>query len=211
MNRVVFGSSCALVVLAWAGCGGAAAPGATGAPGAKSTASAESSASTSKRAPPAPIVPVPETLAFEADRFGLTMTAEGWTWKAIRRNVTRFDWSGRPPARDREVLYSFLMQLDAKTATLVPHIVGRAAANLTDGEPCTPVEQPADVVQRMGVDRIVSACFEPSTFYGKELRYGVLHGIVKDDALTIAVVLANDRAEVPTPALLGARGATPNR
>jgi hypothetical protein len=205
MNRVVFGSSCALVVMASVGCGGAAAP---GEPGARA-ASAKSAAS--KAAPPTPVVPVPETLAFEAGRFGLTMTAEGWTWKAIRRNVTRFDWSGRPPARDREVLYSFWMdKLDAKTATLLPQIVGTVAANLTDGEPGTPIEQPADVVQRVGVDRIVSACFEPSTFYGKELRYGVLHGIVKNDALAFAVVLANDRAAVvPTPAVLGARGTTP--
>jgi hypothetical protein len=154
------------------------------------------------------VVPVPETLAFDAGRFGLTMSAEGWTWKAIRRNVTRFDWSGRPPARDHEVLYSFFMdKLDAQSAQLLPRIVGTAAANLTEGEPCPPVEQPADVVHMLGVDRIVTVCFEPSTFYGKEHRFGVMHGIVKNNALTIAVVLANDRAAVvPTPSLIGTRG-----
>lgn len=161
-------------------------------------------------APAAPVVPVPETLAFDAGRFGLTMIAEGWTWKVLRRNVTRFDWSGRPSdgKGDKELLYSFYMdKLDETSAKLLPQIVGSAAANLSDKEPCRPFEQPPEIVRVLGVDRVITVCFEPSTFYGKEHTAGVLHGIVHGGALTIAVVLSNDRAAVvPLPALIGARG-----
>jgi hypothetical protein len=153
-------------------------------------------------------VPVPETLAFDAARFGLAMESEGWTWKVLRRNVTRFDWSGRPTSGDSEVLYSFWMDhIDEQTAKLLPRVVSTAASNLTEKEPCPPVEQPPDIVRVLGVDRVITVCFEPSTFYGTEHRVGVLHGIVHNGALTIAVVLSNNRAGVvPLPKLIGARG-----
>ncbi len=180
--------------------------------------SPDSNGATSARPPPeaapGPVVPVPETLAFAAGQFGLTMQAEGFTWKVLRRNVTRFDWSGRPTgsagrAAERELLYSFYVEkLDDSSAKLLPQIVGSAAANLTDGEPCSPIEQPPDVVQMLGVDRVITVCFEPSTFYGKEHRLGVLHGIVHDRALTLVVVLSNDRSGIiPLPNVIGARGA----
>jgi hypothetical protein len=158
--------------------------------------------------PPGPVVPVPETLALVAGQFGLTMQAEGFTWKVLRRNVTRFDWSGRPASGDRELLYSFYMEkLDETSAKLLPQIVGAAAANLTEGEPCRPFEQPAEIVQKLGVDRVVTVCFEPSTFYGKEHRHAVLHGIVHDGALTIVAVLSNEStAIIPLPKIIGAQG-----
>lgn len=164
-------------------------------------------------APPAPVTPVPETLAFDAGRFGLTMTAEGWTWKVLRRNVTRFDWSGRPAKGDRELLYSFYMdKLDDTSARLLPGIAETAAANLSEKEPCNAFEQPPEIVRILGVDRVVSVCFEPSTFYGREHHAGVLHAIVHGGALTIAVVLSNDRAGVvPLPGALGTRGTAPSR
>jgi hypothetical protein len=159
--------------------------------------------------PPAPITPVPETLALVASQFGLTMQAEGITWKVLRRNVTRFDWSGRPSSGDRELLYSFWMdKLPESSAQLLPQIVGSAAANLTDGEPCRPIEQPPEILKVLGVERVVTVCFEPSTFYGKEFRQGVMHGIVRNGSLTLAVVLSNDRiALVPLPKTIGTRGA----
>lgn len=161
-------------------------------------------------APVGPVIPVPETLAFDAGRFGLTMQAEGWTWKVLRRNVTRFDWSGRPATGDSEVLYSFFIdKLDETTAKLLPQLVGSAAANLTEGEPCRPFEQPPEIVKLLGVDRVITVCFEPSTFYGKEHHVGVMHGIVHNGALTIAVVLSNDRsAVIPLPKAIGAHGTT---
>ena len=164
-------------------------------------------------APPPPITPVPETLAFDAGRFGLTMIAEGWTWKVLRRNLTRFDWSGRPTKGDRELLYSFYMdKLDEPSVKLLPQIAESAAANLSEREPCRAVEEPREVVRALGVDRVITVCFEPSTFYGKEFHTGVLHGIVHDGALTIAVVLSNDRAGVsPRPGSIGARGSAPSR
>lgn len=164
---------------------------------------------TSVDPPPGPAVPVPETLALVAGQFGLTMQAEGFTWKVLRRNVTRFDWSGRAASGDRELLYSFFIEkLDDASAERVPQIASSAAANLTEGEPCKPFEQPAEIVQKLGVDRIVTVCFEPSTFYGKEHRHAVLHAIVHDRALTIAVVLSNEStAIIPLPKVIGARGA----
>ena len=159
------------------------------------------------------VIPVPETLAFDAGRFGLTMSDQGWTWKVLRRNVTRFDWTGRPPKGDRELLYSFsLDKLDEPSARLLPQIAQSAAANLSETEPCRPVEQPPETVRILGVERVVTVCFEPSTFYGKEHSVGVLHAIVSHGALTIAVVLSNDRAAViPLPGAIGARGSSPSR
>jgi hypothetical protein len=164
---------------------------------------------------PGPVVPVPETLQLVAGQFGLTMQAEGFTWKVLRRNVTRFDWEGRPSSAkvgapaDRELLYSFYIEkLDDSSAKLLPQIVASAAANLAEGEPCKPREEPAGVVQALGVDRVISVCFEPSTFYGKEHPMGVLHGLVKNGALTIVVVLADERTKLlPLPSVLGVHGA----
>ena len=163
--------------------------------------------------PPPPVIAVPETLAFDAGRFGLTMSDQGWTWRVLRRNVTRFDWTGRPPKGDRELLYSFSIdRLDEPSAQLLPQIAQSAAANLSETEPCRPIEQPPEIVRVLGVERVITVCFEPSTFYGKEHRVGVLHAIVSHGALTIAVVLSNDRAAVsPLPAALGARGSSPSR
>ena len=158
--------------------------------------------------PPGPVVPVPETLELVAAQFGLTMQAEGFSWKVLRRNLTRFDWSGRPASGDRELLYSFYIEkLDETSAGLVPQLASSAAANLTDGEPCKPFEQPPEIVRKLGVDRIVTVCFEPSTFYGKEHRHAVLHAVVHDRALTIVVVLSNEStAIIPLPKVIGARG-----
>ncbi len=185
-------------------------------PDAAAPRAARTATSTASPEPaPGPIVPVPETLQLVAGQFGLTMRAEGLTWKVLRRNVTRFDWEGRPSSTkvsapaDRELLYSFYIEkLDDASAKLVPQIVASAAANLADGEPCKPLDEPADVVQALGVDRVISVCFEPSTFYGKEHRMGMLHGLVKNGALTIVVVLANERSKLlPLPSVLGVHGA----
>lgn len=163
--------------------------------------------------PPPAVILVPETLAFDAARFGLTMSDQGWTWKVLRRNVTRFDWTGRPPKGDRELLYSFFVdKVDEPSAKLLPQIAQSAAANLSETEPCRPVEQPPEIVRILGVERVVTVCFEPSTFYGKEHRVGVLHAIVSHGSLTIAVVLSNDRAAIlPLPGVVGARGSAPSR
>jgi hypothetical protein len=164
-------------------------------------------------AAPVATAPVPETLALVAGQFGLTMQAEGFTWKVLRRNVTRFDWSGRAHdavAGDREVLYSFYIdKLDDVSSAHLPQIAAAAAANLTEGEPCAPIEQPAEIVKKLGVDRVVTVCFEPSTFYGgKEHHHAVLHAIVHRGALTIVAVLSNESmAIIPLPNVIGARGA----
>lgn len=152
---------------------------------------------------------VPVELARTAKRFGLTMLSEGFTWKEIDPKATRFEWSGRTASGDREILYSFwLPELEAKEAKLLPQLVASAVANLAVGEPCAPHEQPVDFVNILGADRVVSACFEPSPFYGKEFHHGILHGIVNKGALTIVVVLSNDQvaAIVPLPRSIGARG-----
>jgi hypothetical protein len=164
----------------------------------------------SSEPPPAVVVPVPETLALVAGQFGLTMQAEGFTWKVLRRNVTRFDWSGRPSngKNDRELLYSFYIEkLDDTSARLLPELASSAAANLTEGEPCKPFDQPAEIVRKLGVDRIVTVCFEPSTFYGREHHHGVLHAVVHDRALTVVVVLSDEStAIIPLPKILGTQG-----
>jgi hypothetical protein len=179
----------AVVALALAACGG----GATGAP-----------------APAVPgAVPVPDALARQAKPFGLRMLAEGFTWTPIDPATTRFQWSGRSPDGDREILYSFwLPKLGAAEKKVLPQIVQTAAANLAEGSPCAPHEQPRDFAQVLGVDRVISVCFETAPFYAKEYRHGIVHGIVNDDALTIVAVLSNDRnaAFVPLPKSIGARG-----
>ncbi|MEP7120660.1 MAG: hypothetical protein ABJE95_07120 [Byssovorax sp.] len=175
--------------------------------------------------PPAPLAPtpapiiapepdtdtganVPAPLAEEAGKFGLKMLGDTWSWKAISQRETRFDWSGRPASNDREVLYSFWMPtIDAPAAKLLPQIVASAAANLSDREPCAPFDQPAEIVKILGVERVITVCFEPMAFYVKEFHRGVLHGIVNKGALTRAVAFSNDRAAViPLAKLIGARG-----
>ncbi|MDB5217689.1 MAG: hypothetical protein JWO86_5616 [Myxococcaceae bacterium] len=179
--------------------------------GSRAARSEGASSAAAPAAQAAQVVPVPETLALVAGQFGLTMQPESFTWKVLRRNVTRFDWEGRPrdALGDREVLYSFYAEkLDDNLTKVLPQIVGTVAANLTEGEPCRPFEQPAQIVKLLGVDRVITVCFEPSTFYGKEHHQGVLHGLVKNRALTIVVVLGNDRrAALPLPEMIGARGA----
>lgn len=158
--------------------------------------------------PHPPAVPVPEPLAAEATRFGMRMVADGWTWKAIDRKQTRFDWSGRPDSGDREVLYSFWMPtIDETAAKLLPSIVGSAAANLSNHDPCPPFEQPPEIVKILHVDRVITVCFDPMPFYGKEFHQGVMHGIVQNGALTIVAIVSNDRAAViPLEKTIGARG-----
>lgn len=180
----------------------------------ESPASTRRPASSVTSTKPPVTTPVPETLAFDAGRFGLTMTSEGWTWKVLRRNLTRFDWSGRNAVGDREVLYLFSIEkIDEPSAKRLPQIAQSVAANLSETEPCRPLEQPPEIVRALGVDRVITVCFEPSTFYGKEFRAGVLHGIVVDGALTIAVVLSNDRAQpgAPISSAIGARGTPRSR
>lgn len=197
MRRALLAALLASSLVACGGRGRARAPAAPPAPAAS----------------PPPTIPVPETLAFTAGHFGLTMTAEGWTWKVLRRNLTRFDWSGRPTKGDRELLYSFFMdKLDESSLEHLPQIVAAAAANLSAGEPCRPVEQPPEIVRALGVDRVVTVCFEPSTFYGRELHSGVLHGVVHEGALTIVAMLSNDRTlGPPRPESIGARGTPASR
>lgn len=159
--------------------------------------------------PHSPAVPVPGPLAADAAQFGLTMLDDGWTWKAISRQETRFDWSGRPDSSDSEVLYSFWMPtFDENIAKLLPSIVDSAAANLSDREPCEPFDQPAEIVKILHVDRVITVCFEPMPFYGKEFHQGVLHGIVNKGALTIVAVFSNNRgAVIPLAKTIGAQGA----
>ncbi len=201
-------------LIATSACTNASTPAAGGAASPPSPHAVAASPSASSPSP-APVAPVPETLAFVAGQFGLTMQSEGFTWKVLRRNVTRFDWSGRAHDKaggEREVLYSFFIdKLDDASFAHVPEIATSAAANLTtDGETCKPVEQPSRIVQELGVDRIVTVCFEPSPFYGgkEQHRNSVLHAIVRGRALTVVAVLGNESAAIlPLPLVVGARGA----
>jgi hypothetical protein len=134
---------------------------------------------------------------------------DGWSWVAIDRNKTRFDWSGRTKRDDREVLYSFWMpKLDENVVKLLPQIVESAAANLTRGRPCPPFDQPPEFVTLLGVERVITVCFDPAPYMSEVHHAGVLHGIVSKGALTIVVVLSNNRAGiVPLAEEIGARGA----
>ena len=157
----------------------------------------------------APAVPVPEPLASAAAPFGLTMLSDGWSWTAIDRNKTRFDWSGRSAQGDREVLYSFwLPRLDETTVKLLPQLVDSAASNLTRGRPCPPFEQPPEIVELLGVQRVITVCFDPAPYMSEVFHRGVVHGIVNKGALTILVVLSHGRAGlIPLAAEIGAKGA----
>lgn len=212
-TRALFSIAVLLAPFAVGACGDPGGGAGASHPGAGARAASSSPSPTEP--PPGPVVPVPETLAFTAGQFGLAMQAEGFTWKVLRRNVTRFDWSGRARDRfgEREVLYSFFVdRLDDAATKLVPQMAESAASNLTEGEPCKAFDQPAEIVQKLGVDRIVTVCFEPSTFYGEEHRHAVLHAIVHDRALTIAVVLSNEStAIIPLPQVIGTHGAPRSR
>ena len=156
-----------------------------------------------------PAAAVPAALAEASARFGLKMLADGFTWTAIDPKQTRFEWSGRTASGDRELLYSFWMPTIGETEkNFLPRLVESAAANLTDGRPCAAFDQPTDFVKVLGVERVITVCFEPSSYYGKEFHRGVMHGIVSKGALTIVAVLSNDPAAavVPLPKSIGARG-----
>ncbi len=161
---------------------------------------------------------LPPELLQASTEYGLAMR-DDWTWKAIDRDRTRFDWEGRPKSGAFEVLYSFwIPKLDDTETKLAPSLVESAAANLTSGTPCPPVEQPPEMAHMLGVDRIITVCFEPAPFIrdghlwgdpsSTNYQKGVLHGIINRGALTIMVALSNDRtAMVPLPEEMGARGA----
>lgn len=161
------------------------------------------------KTPAAPAVPVPAELVEASGKFGLQMLADGFTWSPVDPKKTRFDWSGRTANGDRELLYSFWMPTigDTEKKLLAP-LVETAAANLTDGRPCPAFEQPNDFVKILGVERVITVCFEPSRYYATEFHRGVVHGIVSQGALTIVAVLSNDPAAavVPLPKSIGARG-----
>jgi hypothetical protein len=137
------------------------------------------------------------------------MLGTGWTWTEIDRSKTRFDWSGRTARDAREVLYSFwLPKLGETEARLLPQLVDSAVSNLTKGRPCPPIEQPSDFARVLGVDRIVTVCFDPAPWLSELNHRGVAHGIVSKGALTIVVVLSNSRAGIiPLAKDIGARGA----
>ncbi len=159
--------------------------------------------------PAAAAAPMPKALTDVAAQFGLTMLSDGWSWAAIDRNKTRFDWSGRTKRDDREVLYSFWMpKLDENVVKFLPQIVESAAANLTRGRPCPPFEQPIEFAKLLGVERVITVCFDPAPYMSDVHHAGVLHGIVSKGALTIVVVLSNNRAGiVPLADEIGAGGA----
>jgi hypothetical protein len=168
--------------------------------------------------PPVERAPLPPELLQASTRYGLAMR-DDWTWKSIDRDRTRFDWEGRPKSGAFEVLYSFwIPKLDDTETKLAPSLVESAAANLTTGTPCPPFEQPPETARMLGVDRIITVCFEPAPFMrdghlwgdpsSTNYQKGVVHGIINRGALTIMVTLSNDRtAMVPLPEAMGVRGA----
>src|SRR5262249_42121385 len=118
---------------------------------------------------------VPKALADGGAQFGLTILGNGWTWTAIDRNKTRFDWSGRTRRDDREVLYSFwLLKLGETERRLLPQLVDSAAANLTRGRPCPPFDQPPEIAKLLGVERIITVCFDPAPYMSEVHHTGVL-------------------------------------
>jgi hypothetical protein len=163
--------------------------------------SAPSGAGQSSHAPTSvvatvPATPAPAALDEAARRFGFVARGDGWTWEALDAKATRFDWSGRPASRDREVLLSFWMPtLDAAVQKFLPALVESAAANLTENNrPCDAFDQSADIVRVLRVERVITVCFEPSQVYGKGFKTGVLHGIVNQGTLTIVAILSDTRA-----------------
>lgn len=169
-----------------------------------------------KTAPPAPApsiepvapkaAPAPADLEGVASRFGLTMIGDGWSWTPMDEKQTRFQWSGKTAKPDRELLYSFWMPKIGETeAKFLPQLVLTAAMNLAEGRPCEAFEQPRDVVEALGFDRVITICFVPTRPYARGFSHGVMHGLVKQSALTIAVVLCDSpAAAVPTSSMIGA-------
>lgn len=153
-----------------------------------------------------PRTPAPADLADVASRFGLTMNGDGWSWTPMDEKRTRFQWSGKTAKPDRELLYSFWMpKLGETEAKLLPQLVVSAAMNLAEGKPCAAFEQPREIVDALGFDRIITVCFVPTSVYARGFTHGVMHGLVKREALTIAVVLCDSpAAAVPTSSMIGA-------
>jgi hypothetical protein len=150
----------------------------------------------------------PDALVRVAADYGMIVVAEGWTWTETERMKTRFDWSGLPPGGAHEVRWSFWVKGDdMKTmAPFLPQVVQSAAMNLTREPACEPFEQPPEVAQLLGADRIVTVCFTPADYVTTEQRFGVLHGLVRGDVLVIVIVLANDRTgTIPLADVIGAR------
>jgi hypothetical protein len=179
---------------------------------AAASASTGAQAAQSPQEPPAGAAtasPVPKALTDVAAQFGLTVLGKGWSWSAIDRNKTRFDWAGRTERDDREVLLSFWLEKMGETEKkFLVQLVDSAARNLTLGAPCPPFDQPPEIAKLIGVERIITECFDPAPYMSKVHSTGVLHGIVNQGALTIVVVLSKDRAGiVPLAEEIGARGA----
>ena len=197
-----------LGLLALAACSGGKASSsgmgqAAGPPTASAVVASEPSSTAS-----APDAAVPVKLREVAGSFGVTMLGNGWQWTELSRSKTRFDWSGLPPSGAYEVRWSFWLKGDeAKSiGALLPQVVQSAAMNLTTASACAPFDQPADIVQLTGADRIITVCFEPAPYVTDKFRRGVLHGLVHGDVLVIVIVLANDwTGTVPLPQALGGR------
>jgi hypothetical protein len=151
----------------------------------------------------------PAALVNVAARFGLEMSGE-LAWIEIDRDATRFDWSVK--TAQHEILWSFWMEtIDPVSAKYLQNTIVAAAGNLSETQtPCGVFDQPAEIVGVVGVDRIITVCFDPNDAYGKGVFHrGVMHGIVKNGTLSIVVVLSNDRSGVvPLPSVIGARGKT---
>jgi hypothetical protein len=153
-----------------------------------------------------PTTPAPIELTATASRFGLSMSADAWSWTPMDEKQTRFQWSGRPASGDRELLYSFwLAKMGETESRFLPQLVASAAANLAEGPPCAIFEQPREIADALGYERIITVCFEPTSGYAHGFSHGVMHGLVKRGALTIAVVLSESpAAAVPTAEMIGA-------
>jgi hypothetical protein len=156
--------------------------------------------------PALPRTPAPSDLTDVASRFGLTMAGDGWSWTPMDEKRTRFQWSGKTAKPDRELLYSFWMpKLGETEAKFLPQLVVSAAMNLAEGRPCAAFEQPREIVEALGFDRVITVCFVPTSVYARGFTHGVMHGLVKKEALTIAVILCDSpAAAVPTSSMIGA-------
>jgi hypothetical protein len=90
-------------------------------------------------------------------------------------------------------------------AKFLPQLVISAAMNLAEGRPCAAFEQPKEIVEALGFDRVITVCFVPTEVYARGFTHGVMHGLVKHESLTIAVVLCDSpAAAVPTSSMIGA-------
>ena len=160
--------------------------------------------------------PPPAALDRVATSFGLSLRGD-WTWVESSPQRSRFDWVGHPKTGNYDVLYSFwIPKLDPTQTKLLPGYVETAAANLTHEKPERAFEQSPEIAQLLGVDRVLTVCFEPAPFMkdghlwddapGTSFSRGVLHGLVQHGALTIVVVLSNDSmAVVPLADRIGLR------